>query len=179
MRIKEGDKWKAVFMTSEGSFKPTVMFFKLTNSPVTFQAMMNEILRDLINTRKVAVFIDDVIVGIEDEEGHDKLVVEIVKRLEDNYLYVKPEKCKWKVRKIKFLEVVLGPEEIKMKEAKVKAVLEWPVPKLVKNIQKFLELANYYRRFIKEFTKVVRLLHELTRIRSGIGDLDRKNHLRY
>jgi len=94
MRIKEGDKWKAAFTTPEGSFEPTVMFFGLTNFPATFQAIMNELLRDLINTGKVAVFIDDVIVGTEKEEGHDELVVEVIKRLEENDLYVKPEKCK-------------------------------------------------------------------------------------
>ena len=94
VRIKEGDEWKAVFMTLEGSFEPTVMFFGLTNSLATFQAMMNELLRDLINTGKVAVFIDNVIVGTETEEGHDELVVEVIKRLEENDLYVKPEKCK-------------------------------------------------------------------------------------
>ena len=94
MRIKEEDEWKVVFTTSEGSFEPTVMFFRLTNSPATFQAMMNELLRNLINTGKVAVFIDDVIVGMEEEEGHDELVADIVKRLEENDLYMKPEKCK-------------------------------------------------------------------------------------
>ena len=94
VQIKEGDEWKVAFMTPEGSFEPTVMFFGLTNSPVTFQAMMNELLRDLINTGKVAAFIDDIIVGMEDEEGHDKLVAEIIKRLEKNDLYIKPEKCK-------------------------------------------------------------------------------------
>ena len=94
MRIKEGDEWKAAFMTPEGLFEPTVMFFGLTNSPVTFQAMMNKLLRDLINTGKVAVFIDDVIVGTKTEEGHDELVAEVVKRLKENDLYVKPEKCK-------------------------------------------------------------------------------------
>jgi len=82
------------FTTLEGLFEPTVMFFRLTNSPATFQAMINEILRDLINTEKVAAFIDDVIVGTEDEERHDELVAEIVKRLEENDLYVKLEKCK-------------------------------------------------------------------------------------
>jgi len=89
VRIKEGDEWKATFTTPEGSFEPTVMFFGLTNSPATFQAMMNELLRDLINTGKVVVFIDDVIVGTETEEGHDELVAEVVKRLEENDLYVK------------------------------------------------------------------------------------------
>ena len=94
VRIKEGDEWKAAFTILEGSFEPTVMFFRLTNSPATFQAMMNELLRDLINTGKVAVFIDDVIVGTETEEGHNELVTEIIKRLEENDLYVKLEKCK-------------------------------------------------------------------------------------
>ena len=92
--IKEENKWKVVFMTPEGSFEPTVMFFGLTNSPVTFQAMMNELLRDLINTEKVVAFIDDVITGTESEEGHDELVVEVIKKLEENDLYMKPEKCK-------------------------------------------------------------------------------------
>ena len=83
-----------VFTIPERSFKPMVMFFELTNSPVTFQVMMNELLRDLINTDKVAVFIDNVIVGMEDKEGHNELVAEIIKRLKENDLYVKPEKCK-------------------------------------------------------------------------------------
>ena len=70
------------------------MFFGLTNSPATFQAMINELLRDLINIGKVMAFIDDMIVGMENEEEHDELVAEIIKRLEENDLYVKPEKCK-------------------------------------------------------------------------------------
>jgi len=94
VRIKKGDEWKAAFMTLEGLFEPMVMFFGLTNSPVTFQAMMNELLRDLTNTGKVAVFIDDVIIGTEMEEGHNELVAEVIRRLEENDLYVKPEKCK-------------------------------------------------------------------------------------
>ena len=144
VRIKEGDEWKAAFMTLEGSFEPIVMFFGLTNSPVTFQAMMNELLRDLINTEKVAAFIDDVIVGTEMEEGHDELVVEVIRRLEANDLYVKPEKCKWKVSKVGFLGVVIGLEGIKMEKEKVRGVLEWLTPKYVKDVQKFLGLANYY-----------------------------------
>ena len=163
VRIKEGDKWKAAFTTPEGSFEPTVMFFGLTNSPATFQAIMNELLRDLINTGKVVVFIDDVIVGMEMEEGHDELVAEVVKRLEENNLYVKPEKCKWKVKEVEFLGVVIGPEGIKMEEGKVKGVLEWPTPKCVKDVQKFLRLANYYRRFIKGFAMVARPLYDLVK----------------
>ena len=101
-----------------------VMFFGLTNSLATFQAMMNELLRDLINIGKVVEFIDDVIVGTEDKEGYDKLVAEIIKRLEENNLYIKPEKCKWKVKEVGFLGVVIGPDRIKIKEEKVKGVLD-------------------------------------------------------
>ena len=163
IRIKEGDKWKAAFTMPEGLFEPTVMFFGLTNSPAMFQAMMNELLRDLTNIGKVAVFIDDVIVGMETEEEHNKLVAEVIRRLEENDLYVKPEKCKWKVREVEFLGVVIGPEGIKMEKEKVKGVLEWPTPKYVKDVQKFLGLANYYRRFIKGFAMVARLLHDIVK----------------
>ena len=131
-------------MKLEGSFKLTVMFFGLTNLPATFQAMMNELLRDLINMGKVAAFINDIIVGTEMKKGHDKLVAEVIKRLEENDLYVKPEKFKWKVREIGFLEVVIGEDGIKMEKENVKGVLDWPTPKCVKNMQKFLGLVNYY-----------------------------------
>ena len=163
MRIKKGDEWKAVFTMLEGSFEPTVMFFGLTNSLATFQAMMNELLRDLINTGKVAVFINDVIVGTKSKEGHDELVAEVIKRLEENDLYMKPEKCKWKVKEVEFLGVVIGPEGIKIEEEKVKGILEWPMPKSVKDVQKFLGLANYYRQFIEGFAMVARPLHDLVK----------------
>jgi len=110
-----------------------------------FQAMMNKLLRDLINTGKVAAFIDDVIVKMETEEGHDEIVVEVIRRLEENDLYMKLEKCKWKVREVGFLGVIRGLEGIKMEKEKVRGVLEWPTPKCVKDVQKFLGLVNYYR----------------------------------
>jgi len=163
VRIKEGDEWKAAFTMPEGLFEPTVMFFGLMNSPATFQAMMNELLRDLINTGKVAVFIDDVIVETETKEGHEELVAEVIKRLEENDLYVKPEKCKWKVKEVEFLGVVIGPEGIKIEKEKVKGVLEWPTLKCVKDVQKFLGLANYYRRFIENFAAIARPLHDLVK----------------
>ena len=106
-----------------GSFEPTVMFFGMTNSPATFQAMINEILRDLINKGKVAAFVDDMLIGTETEEGHDEIVEEILRRLEENDLYVKPEKCVWKVKRIRFLGVVIGPNGIEMEAEKVERVL--------------------------------------------------------
>ena len=124
---------------------------------------MNELLRDLTNTGKVAVFIDDVIIGTEMEEEHDELVAEVIRRLEENDLYVKPEKCKWRVKEVEFLGVIIGPEGIKMEKEKIKEVVEWPTPKSVKEVQKFLGLANFYRRFIKGFATVARPLHDLVK----------------
>jgi len=161
MRIKEGDEWKAAFLMPEGSFEPTVMFFGLTNSPAMFQAMMNNLLRDLVVEEKVAVFIDDVMIMTETEEGHDEIVKEVLRRLEKNDLFVKPEKCIWKVREVGFLGVIIGEDGERMEKEKVQEVIEWPVPKSVKDVQIFLGLANYYRRFVKDFANIVRLLHKI------------------
>ena len=144
IQIKKGDEWKMVFITPEGLFELTVIFFGLINSLATFQTIMNKILQDLINTSQVASFIDNIIIGTETEEWHNKLVEEVVKRLAKNNLYVKLEKCKQKVKEVGFLEVVIGLEEIKMEKEKMKGVLDQLIPKYIKDIQKFLGLANYY-----------------------------------
>jgi len=123
MRIKERDEWKRVFIIYVESFEPIVMFFRMTNLLAIFQAIINEILRDIINERKVAIFMDNVLVEIEIKKEHNKIVEEILKRLEENNLYVKPEKCVWKVRKIVFLGVVIGPNKIEMEKKKVDRVL--------------------------------------------------------
>jgi len=115
MKIKEGDKWKTAFSMPEGAFKPMVMFFRLTNSLVTFQVMMNSLLRDMIKAGDVAAFIDNIIVGMETKEGYDDIVKEVLKRMAENDLFVKPEKCVWKVRKVVFLGVVIGPDREKEK----------------------------------------------------------------
>jgi len=129
VRIKKGDEWKAAFTIYMGSYEPVVIFFGITNSPTTFQGMMNKILRDMINERKVVAFVDDMLIKTETEEGHDKLVEEVLRRLEENDLYVKLEKCAWKVQKVNFLEVVMGQGKIEMEEDKVVGVLNWSVPR--------------------------------------------------
>ena len=146
-----------------GAYKPTVMYFGLTNSPATFQTMMNDLFRDLINQGDTATFIDDILVVTDTEEGHDELVDKVIRRLEENDLFVKPEKCKWKVREVEFLGVVIGPKGIKMQKEKVEGVLNWLAPRNVKEVQKFLGLANYYMRFIKDFARIVAPLHVLVR----------------
>jgi len=119
VRIKEGDEWKAVFSTPEGSFESTVMFFGLTNSLATFQTMMNDLLRDLVVEEKVVVFIDDVMIATETEKEHDEIVEEVLKRLEENNLFVKPEKCIWKVREVEFLGVIIGEDGVRIEKKKV------------------------------------------------------------
>jgi len=92
MRIKKGDEWKAAFTTHVGSYEPVVMFFGMTNSPAMFQGMMNEILRNMINKKKMVAFVDDVLIETEMEESYDAIVEEVLRRLEENDLYMKPEK---------------------------------------------------------------------------------------
>jgi len=163
VRIKEGDEWKVAFTTHVRLFKLVVMFFGITNSPATFQAMMNEILRDMINKGKVAAFVDDVLVGTETEEGHDEVVEEVLRRLEENDLYIKPEECVWKVKKMLFLGVVMGEGRVEMEKDKVEGVLRWPTLQCVKDVRKFLGLANYYQCFVKDFAKVALPMNKLTR----------------
>ena len=123
MRIKERNEWKEVFIMYIGSFKPIVIFSRMTNSPAIFQAMMNKILRDLINKGKVTAFVNNILVGTEKEKKHNKIIEEVLKRLEENDLYVKPEKCVWKVWKVEFLGVVIEPNGIEMEKEKMERVL--------------------------------------------------------
>jgi len=106
-----------------GAYEPIVIYFGLTNSPATFQTMMNDLFQDLINQGNMATFIDNILVATDTEEGHDELVNEVLRRLEENDLSMKLEKCKWKVRKVEFLGVVIGPKGIEMQKKKVEEIL--------------------------------------------------------
>jgi len=94
IRIKEGDEWKAAFTMHIGSYELTVMYFGLTNSPTTFQTMINDLFRDMVNQGSTAIFINNIIIATDMEEGHDKIVEEVLQRLEENDLFMKPEKCR-------------------------------------------------------------------------------------
>ena len=163
VRIKEGDEWKAAFATRRGSFEPLVMFFGMTNSPPTFQNMMNDILKEEIDRGVVIVFIDDILIYTEDEEGHEEIVKEVLRKLKENDLFLKAEKCTFGAKEIEFLGLIIGPDRIKMDPIKVEAITSWPIPKRVKDVQAFLGLGNFYRRFIKNFSKIAFPLHNLTR----------------
>jgi len=124
---------------------------------------MNEILRDLVNKGKIATFVDEILVETKTKKGHDEIVEEVLRRLKENDMYMKPEKCIWKVRKIGFLGVVIESNRIEIEKKKVNKVLSWPEPKNMKDVRKFLGLINDYRRFIKDFAQIAKPMNVLTR----------------
>ena len=135
VRIKEGNEWKAAFSTFEGSYEPLVMFFGLTNLLATFQTMMNEIFKDMIDEGMVIIYIDDILIYTKTEAAHDEITREVLQQLQENNLYVKPEKCFWKVREVEFLGVILGPDGIKMDPTKLDTVKHWPMLINMKDMQ--------------------------------------------
>ena len=162
VRIKEGDEEKAAFMTPRGLFEPTVMLFGLCNAPSTFQAMMNDVLEEEIATGHVVVYIDDILIFTDDMTLHRQLVSRVLKKLRDNDLFVKPEKCKFEQDSVEFLGLIISKNSVAMDQKKVEGVKGWPTPTKVKHVQAFLGLANFYRRFIKDFAKIARPLTSLT-----------------
>lgn len=124
---------------------------------------MNDLFQDIINQVNIAMFIDNIIAATDTEEGHNKLVEEVLKRLEENDLFINPEKYKQKVREVEFLGVVIGLRGVEMQKEKVQGVFNQPTLKDVKDIQKFLGLVNYYHQFIKDFAKIAALLYLLVR----------------
>jgi len=172
IRIKPGDKWKAAFLTPEGLFEPTVMFFGLTNSPATFQMMMNTIFRPEVATGHTSVYMDDIIIHTkrqkdETEEQHlrrhRKLVHNMLDELEANNLYLKPKKCAFEQDKIEYLGVIVGKGHLHMDPKKLKGVADYPVPKNPTDVRAFLGLCSYYHYFIPHFSHIVQPLLELTR----------------
>ena len=125
--------------------------------------MMNEILKEEIDRGVVIVFIDDILIFTESEEGHDEIVKEVLRKLRENDLFLKAEKCTFRAEEIEFLGLIIGPDGIKMDPIKVEAITSWPIPKRVKDVQVFLGLGNFYHRFIQNFSKIVFPLHNLTR----------------
>ena len=163
VRIKDGDEWKAAFRTNRGLFEPLVMFFGLTNSPATFQTMMNDIFRDLIAQGSVCVYLDDILIFTKTLSEHRKIVREVMSRLRAYRLYLKPEKCDFEQTKVEYLGLIVSEGRVEMDPVKVAGVAKWPEPQTRCEVQSFLGFVNFYRRFIKDFSKLGRPLFELTK----------------
>ena len=139
------------------------MYYGMTNSPGTFQTMMNEIFGDLINRIVVVVYMDDILIFTKTLEEHQQIVNEVLQILKDNHLYLKPEKCIFEVQEIEFLGYIISNGSIHMDPVKVKGAMDWPVPRNVKEVQSFLGFLNFYRHFIEGFSSIAHPLHQLTR----------------
>ena len=144
VRIKEGDKWKAAFRTNRGLFEPLVMYFGLTNSPSTFQTMMNDFLHDFIAQGHVCVYMDDILIFTEDLKEHHRIVRAVLERLRLHKLYLKLEKCEFEKTKIEYLGVIISYNSVEMDPVKVAGVRDWPIPKDKVEVQSFLGFANFY-----------------------------------
>ncbi|XP_028324820.1 uncharacterized protein LOC114476995 [Gouania willdenowi] len=164
VRIKEGDEWKTAFNTPLGHFEYLVMPFGLTNAPAVFQALINDVLRDMLN-RFVFVYIDDILIFSRSLEEHVQHVRLVLQRLLENRLYVKAEKCGFHLHSVGFLGFVVEEGRIKADPARVRAVADWPTPTNRKQLQSFLGFANFYRRFIRDYSKVAAPLNKLTSIK--------------
>ena len=126
VRIEEGDEWKAAFRTNRGLFEPLVMFFGLTNSPATFQTMMNDIFTDMISEGVVVVYLDDILIFTKDLDEHRRITQRVLGRLAEHELYLRPEKCEFEKTRIEYLGLVISENRVEMDPIKVAGVAEWP-----------------------------------------------------
>ncbi len=171
IRIVEGDEEKTACYTRYGSYKFLVMPFTLINASVTFCTFMNDIFRKWFDDF-VVIYIDDILVYNNSMEEHVEHLRKVFQRLRENKLYAKFEKCKFGVTEMNFLGHRITQEGLKMDDHKVKAILDWELPRLVPALKSFLGLASYYRKFIKNFAKIVVLLTNLLKKSSGTYDWD-------
>ncbi|SJL09551.1 uncharacterized protein ARMOST_12931 [Armillaria ostoyae] len=144
VRIKKDDEWKAAFRTNRGLFEPTVMFFGLTNSPATFQWMMNDIFKNLIATGKITVYLDDILIFSKTLEEHRKITRRVLELLRKHKLFLKAEKCEFEVLETEYLGVIISEGSIRMDPVKLAGIAEWPAPTKKKELQSFLGFANFY-----------------------------------
>jgi len=161
VQIKEGDEWKAMFLTNKRLFKPQVMYFGLCNSPGTFQRMMNSIFWELLHKGILANYMDDFIIPAKTMEELEERMDRFLKIAEKHNLCFKRSKCDFNMEEIPILEVIVGKGQVKMEQEKIKAVKEWKTPTKVKDVECFLGFTNFYRWFIHNFSHTAKPLNEL------------------
>lgn len=161
LRVKEVDELKLAFICKRGQFKPLVMPFGPTGAPGYFQFFISDIFRDKIG-KDLAAYLDDLLIYTPAGVDHEQVVEEVLKTLAGHSIWLKPEKCRFSQREIAYLGLLISKNQVPMDPVKVSAVKDWPAPKNVTQTQRFLGFANFYRRFISNFSKITRPLHELT-----------------
>ena len=121
------------------------MYFGFSNAPATFQSMMNDILGDLIYIGYIMIYLDDILIFGINKKEHRQLVKEVLKRLQENDLYAKAEKCSFEQSSIKYLDVIISENKVQIDEEKLSEVLKWPVLTKVKQVQAFLGFVNFIK----------------------------------
>jgi len=159
LRIKEGDEWKTAFRTRYGHYEYKVMPFGLVNAPASFQAMMNTILREFLD-HGVVVYLDDILIYSKSKEEHIELVKKVLAKLEAHDLAVSTTKSVFHTKEVEFLGYIVTVDGVTMSERKVQTIKDWRHPRSVKEVQIFIGFGNFYRRFIKDFSKVCKPITE-------------------
>ena len=162
LRIKQGDEWKAAFTCRYGLFEPVVLLFGLCNGPASFQTYIIHALRGLLDNYCTA-YMDDILIFSENIEQHREHVKTVLHRLREHGLQVDISKCEFETTQVTYLGLIVSTKGITMDPKKVACVQEWPTPRSVRDIQGFLGFANFYRRFIPEFSRLATPLSNLTK----------------
>ena len=174
IRIREGDEWKTAFRTRYGHFEYRVMPFGLANAPATFQAHVNNVLREYLDVFCI-VYLDDILIFSDDEESHERHVRQVLEKLGRHRLYAKLEKCTFHTRVVDFVGFVISPDGVSMEAERVSTIADWPPPTTHRDVQVFLGFANFYRRFIWKYSQTARPLTDLLK---GTPDAEGKSKRR-
>jgi hypothetical protein len=170
--IKDGDEWKAAFLTPEGPFEPTVMFFSLTNSPATFQMMMNTIFHREVAQGWLSVYMDNIAIHTkprpdksdpQHRKWHEMLTHQVLQKLHDNDLYLKPSKCEFAKYEIEYFGVIIGKNQMHMDPDKLDSIWRWQPPRNPTEVRQFLGFTGYYWYFIPNYSKITWPLLDLTK----------------
>lgn len=162
LRMAKGEEWKTAFRTRYGLYEYLVMPFGLANAPSSFQNYINDVLREWLDDF-VTAYIDDILIYSDNLEDHRRHVRIVLQALREAGLQIDIDKCEFHQSSVKYLGLIIGSDGIKMDPTKVEAILSWGVPTNLKEVQGFLGFANFYRRFIKNFSRVVGPLTDLTK----------------
>jgi hypothetical protein len=169
VRIKKGDEWKAAFKTKFGHWEPLVMFFGLTNSPSTFQEMMNVIYKEVIERHAargtiIRIYMDNIAIATTGTlQDHIDAVHDVLRVAEEHDLYFKLSKCTFHASGIDYLGVIIEKGMTRMDPVKIAGIKNWPMPTKLKDVRSFLGFCNFYRPFIQGFAHLTQPLNELTR----------------
>ncbi|KAL0200281.1 hypothetical protein M9458_003468, partial [Cirrhinus mrigala] len=162
VHIREGDEWKTAFITPTGHYEYLVMPYGLSVSPSVFQTFLNEVFREFLH-RFVVVYIDDILIYSRNMAEHRQHVQQVLQKLRHHQLYLKLEKCEFHKSSVQFLGYNINSEGVLMDQGKVDAIQNWPQPDSIKALQRFLGFANFYCRFIKDYSSIIAPLTSLLR----------------